>query len=351
MQQTTLTAPLSSAETEHFRSLFERRLDKVKAKTAAVFAFQDLDPPPFIVNSALYWVAGLEPETFPDEYFHDPAVMTNFQERTYYEQVQAIDDDFVPYLMPWFGTVVAASAFGCQIQFQPKQDPAVNPRWYPVQTTQDVRKLRIPDPDKDGLMPTVLEFQRYMKGHSFLPVGITDFQGPLTTANQLMGYDKLIYLMEDEPTAAHELLDKVTEALICWAKKQKQVIGEPLHECISDQQVYIGKHAGIWFSDDDAVLMSAKSYAQFVVPCIRGFWIPSAADACTIVAMPLTRPVTSSTPAACWPSTITTCITRGHSGNSSPGWRAVSWYSPVTTRRSTTRAISAKCWMASHCGA
>jgi len=72
--------------------------------------------------------------------------------------------------------------------------------------------------------------------------------------------------MEDEPIAAHELMDKVTGALICWGKKQKQVIGEPIQECISDQQVYIGKHAGIWFSDDDAVLMSAKSYAEFVVP-------------------------------------------------------------------------------------
>ena len=266
MQQAALTAPLSPIQTADFRSRFERRLEKVKAKTAAVFAFDNLDAPPFIVNSALYWVAGLEPETFPDEYFDDPAVMTNFQEQTYYEQIREIEDDFVPYLMPWFGTVVAASAFGCQIEFLPKQDPAVNPRRYPVESVADVRKLRIPDPEKNGLMPRVLTFQRYMKNHSFLPVGITDFQGPLTTANQLMGYDKLIYLMEDEPLAAHELMDKVTEALIGWVKKQKQVIGEPLSECISDQQVYTGRHAGIWFSDDDAVLMSPKSYAEFVVP-------------------------------------------------------------------------------------
>ena len=59
--------------------------------------------------------------------------MTAFQERTYYDQVKAIDDDFVPYLMPWYGTVVAASALGCQIEFYPKQDPAANPRYYPVQ--------------------------------------------------------------------------------------------------------------------------------------------------------------------------------------------------------------------------
>jgi hypothetical protein len=81
-----------------------------------------------------------------------------------------------------------------------------------------------------------------------------------------MGFDKLIYLMEDEPLMVHELMDKITEALIRWVKKQKEVIGEPLTECISDQQVYMGRHAGIWFSDDDAVLVSPKLYKEFVVP-------------------------------------------------------------------------------------
>ena len=89
-------------------------------------------------------------------------------------------------------------------------------------------------------MPRVLQFSRCLRASSFLPVGITDFQGPLTTANQLMGYDKLIYLMQDNPVAMHELMDKVTETLIRWVKKQKEVIGEPLTECFSDQQVYVG---------------------------------------------------------------------------------------------------------------
>ena len=81
-----------------------------------------------------------------------------------------------------------------------------------------------------------------------------------------MGYDKLIYLMHDDPRAMHELMDKVTETLIVWVKKQKEVIGEPLTECIGDQQVYTGEHAGVWFSDDDAVLMSTKTYREFVAP-------------------------------------------------------------------------------------
>jgi uroporphyrinogen-III decarboxylase len=266
MEATASTTALSSTKREDFRKLFAQRLEKVKARTADVFAFRPVDPPPFIVNSALYTAFGLDPATFPDRYYDEPGVMVDFQERNYYKQVKEIDDDFVPYLMPWFGTAVTASALGCQVDFQPKLDPAVNPRRYPVQGPEDIRRLQIPDPEKDGLMPRVLQFLRYMRTHSFLPVGITDFQGPLTTANQLMGYDKLIYLMQDHPTATHELMDKVTETLIRWVKRQKEVIGEPLTDCISDQQVYVGGHAGIWFSDDDAVLMSPSTYQEFVVP-------------------------------------------------------------------------------------
>jgi len=261
-----ISQPLTQAEREDFQALFEQRLAKVKAKTDDVFAFKQGVPPPFIVNSAMYWIFGLDTETLPADYCQSPEAMTNFQEQTYYDQLKSIDDDFVPYLMPWFGTIVAASAFGCEIEYPYKADPAANPRYYPVVTYEDIEKLEVIDPEKDGLMPTVLEFLRYMKENSFLPVGFTDFQGPLTTANQLMGYDKLIYLMFDRPDLMHRLMDIVTDSLILWVKKQKEVIGEPLDWCISDQQVYMGKHGGVWFSDDDAVLMSPETYREFVVP-------------------------------------------------------------------------------------
>ena len=261
-----ISQPLTPEEQADFKELFEKRQAKVDARMADVFALKETKAPPFMVNSAFYWVFGLDLDTLPANYYEDPAVMTNFQEQTYYEQIKNIDDDFVPYLMPWFGTVVAASAFGCKIEFPYKTDPAVNPRHYPVATHEDVERLEVIDPEKDGLMPTVLEFLHYMKENSFLPVGITDFQGPLTTANQLMGYDKLIYLMFDRPDLMHRLMDVVTESLILWVKKQKEVIGEPLDWCIGDQQVYLGANGGIWFSDDDAVLMSPETYREFVVP-------------------------------------------------------------------------------------
>src|SRR5450759_6039422 len=81
------TVPLTPEERADFRRLFEQRLQKVEAKTARVFALKDVKEPPFIVNSAMYWIFGLDPDTLPDDYVQDPAVMTTFQERTYYDPV------------------------------------------------------------------------------------------------------------------------------------------------------------------------------------------------------------------------------------------------------------------------
>jgi hypothetical protein len=258
--------PLDPTERDDLRQRFEARLARVDALTEDVFAFRPVARPPIAAQSAWYFLFGRRPETIPDDLFTDPAAMLANQERLGYDHLRTIDDDYIPYVMPWFGTVVAASAFGCKVGFPPKQDPAVDPSWYPVRTVEDIDNLRIPDPEQDGLMPTVLRYLRYFKEHAALPIGITDFQGPLTTANQLMGYDSLIYLMYDEPEAAHRLMDKITTGLIEWVRAQKAVIGEPDTYCIGDQQVYIGPRAGVWFSDDDAVLVNADLYREFVVP-------------------------------------------------------------------------------------
>jgi len=256
---------LSETERLNFEKLFRLRQQKVEAKTAEVFAFRN-EKPPVLVNSAFYHLFGLDPDSIPDGLFEDPAVMTRFQERLYYEQIKAVDDDFVPYLLPWFGCGVAASALGCRLEFAPRMDPTADPRYYPIQTPRDVKRLEIPDPKRDGFMPTVLAYLQYMKENSFLPVSFTDSQGPLTTANQLVGYDKLIYMMNDHPSAVHELMDKITTTQIMWYKRQKEVLGLGMAESFGDQQVYTGAHAGVWFSDDDAPLMSPEIYREFVVP-------------------------------------------------------------------------------------
>ena len=113
---------------QDFRERFDKRLEKVRAKTDRVFRFEEVDFPPFLVNGAFYHCFGLPPERIPAGYYDDPAVMTRFQEACYYEQITSIDDDFVPYLMPWFGTGVLSSALGATVEFAGKADTAVDSR-------------------------------------------------------------------------------------------------------------------------------------------------------------------------------------------------------------------------------
>lgn len=220
---------------------------------------------PLVVNTPCYFGYGGFP--MPKDYWTNPASMVRYQEESFEKHLQNVTgDDTVPYFMPWFGTGVIASAFGCKIKEATGMgdDPGVISTC--VKEVSDIAKLKMPEPYKDGLMPTVLQFIDYAVEHSDLPVGLTDMNSPLCTAAQLCGYDNLFVWMYDEPEAVHELMGKITDTFIHWVKVQKEHIGEPLNTSGGLQGVWAPEGVGIWVSDDDLVSMSADLYEEFVVP-------------------------------------------------------------------------------------
>ena len=94
---------------------FDLRERKEKIKKA-----MDLVPPetaediPVIAHVPCYFGFGNHPR--PREYWEDPAVMLAFQQDGYERHLELVDDDTVPYFMPWFGTGVLASGVGCQLR-------------------------------------------------------------------------------------------------------------------------------------------------------------------------------------------------------------------------------------------
>ncbi len=204
----------------------------------------------------------------PEDYFTNPASMVAYQEKGYEAHLARVDDDFVPYFMPWFGTAVLASAFGCEIAIPPGpgNDPAATGPC--LKSVADIAHLRLPDPGRDGWMPRVLDAIDYALAYSDLPVGLTDMQGPLDTIGQMCGQAQLYQWMYREPKAIHDLFDLVTTAFIEWVKVQKERIGEPLDASNGLQGVWSPKGIGVWESDDDLVLVDARLYEEFVVPCV-----------------------------------------------------------------------------------
>ena len=239
-----------------------RRLAKID-HTFAMGDVTSVDDVPILANTPCYFAFS----TFdkPDDYFSNPAGMVAYQERGFQRHLAEIDDDVVPYFMPWFGTGVLASGFGSIIATAdgPGNDPSVVGTC--VTSIADARRLRLPDPERDGWMPRVLATVDYARAHSDLPVGLTDMQGPLDTLGQMCGHVQLFTWMYDEPALVHDLLDLVTEAFIDWVRVQKEHIGEPL-ETSNGLQGVGASAVGCWESDDDMTMLSPEMYAEFVAP-------------------------------------------------------------------------------------
>ena len=116
-------------------------------------------------------------------------------------------------------------------------------------------------------MPNVVRAIEHYKQHSDLVVGVTDCQGPLTTALSIVGYDKYCYWMYDYPDEIHELMELVTEGLIQWVSFQKELSGLPMETESYPLGVRLADgFGGAWMSDDDAVIMPTDLYREFVVP-------------------------------------------------------------------------------------
>ncbi|MDX9880582.1 MAG: uroporphyrinogen decarboxylase family protein [Prolixibacteraceae bacterium] len=220
---------------------------------------------PFIVNHMNYWIDGEDPDLIPDDYFSNPASMTGFQLRKINQHLQLFNDNYIPFLMPWYGTGVVPSAVGCQVQFPPKGDPALKNAI--INDPAQIKGLKKPDPYNDGLMPRVLQTIDYMKNATSLPVGVTDVQGPLNIALSLCGVENLFLWMYLHPDEVHEIMEYSTEVLIDWIRVQKEHAGQENNSGAWPHGILLPEgFGGIWISDDDCTQLPADLYREFVVP-------------------------------------------------------------------------------------
>jgi len=220
---------------------------------------------PVLINAPCYFSFGSRDK--PRDYYTNPASMLAYQTHGYETHLSRVQDDTVPYFMPWFGTGVLASAFGAPVHQpdNPADDPAVLESR--IKCPGDIVRLKLPDPERDGWMPRVLKTIDYAVTYGEMPVGLTDMQGPLDTVGMLCGQAQLYKWMYSEPAMIHDLFDIVTEAFIQWVKVQKQHIGEPLERSNGLQGAF-SPGCGVWESDDDLVLIDSDLYREFVVPYV-----------------------------------------------------------------------------------
>jgi uroporphyrinogen decarboxylase len=252
----------------------EQERDELAARTAgalervrAAYRHERVEMPPLLIGDVNYWITGEDPAAIPADYFEPGAGASQlaFQATKIAAHLAAYDDVYVPYLFPWYGTVVVPSALGCPIEFPPGEEPAVaGPA---IMELSQVARLVPPDPARDGLMPRVLECIDHFRAHSDLPISFSDNQGPLNIALNLVGLERLMVWMFEEPTVVHELMDFCTSVLIDWVRLQKGRAGAPLDGGAFPHLIPLPPGlGGVWLSDDDSTVLSPGLYREFVVP-------------------------------------------------------------------------------------
>ncbi len=128
---------------------------------------------------------------------------------------------FLPGFWSEYGMCTEPSAFGAKSVFPANSFPSAEKV---IHSTEEIEDLEIPDPEKDGFLPFMLNRLKLAQtkienaGHK---IKFSVSRGPLNIAGFLMGMTEFLISIKTEPDRAHSLLKKITEFLKKWHQIQK----------------------------------------------------------------------------------------------------------------------------------
>jgi len=176
-----------------------------------------------------------------------------------------IGDDKMYTIRANYGVGIIPSMFGCQVHQQADEYPWVDP----LETTDEIKAAvtkGVPSLSR-GLFPRVVETQDYYRKtlapypnlSKTVHIALCDVQGPFNLAFELLGSRIFTDLMDD-PHLVGDVLDLTTATFIAVAKKEKELIGEPMESGRHYQYRITG---GVRICEDNALSISPKMYMKF----------------------------------------------------------------------------------------
>jgi len=186
---------------------------------------------PFIITFAAKY-AGFK---FID-YAKDPGILAKSQmEMARRFKIDAVYVDSDP--------IIEIEAMGAEIKYPEDESPmASKPA---VRTSDDIRSLKVPDPDKDGRLPVWLDAIKILKeevGDEFAVFG--SLNAPFQAAAQLLGITQTCMHLYRNPDLVRELLDLTTEVVVSFMRAEIRAGADAivLGDAISSPTVISPKH-------------------------------------------------------------------------------------------------------------
>lgn len=121
-------------------------------------------------------------------------------------QLKARDSIGYDILFAFADLSVEAEALGCLLHYEEDAYPSV--QQHIMGDLSDLKDLKLPDPLKDGRMPVVIEacalLRESVKNECVIAACV---MGPVSIASQIMGIEKFLYQLVDNPDKMSQLLD------------------------------------------------------------------------------------------------------------------------------------------------
>ena len=174
-----------------------------------------------------------------------------------------IKSDFpeVLFLPDWwaeYGMATEPSGFGVKFNFYDSNLPTVHPLIGDMDEAEEIiGKLAAPDPRKDGLMPLLLNLQRYIKpklDEIGEKINIVSTRGPLTIAAHLFSVTEFLMCAKTEPDLVHKLLKITTKLSKDWLHAQLENVGTA---------------GGVLVLDDVTGFFGKDDYEEFAHPYLK----------------------------------------------------------------------------------
>ncbi len=113
--------------------------------------------------------------------------------------------------------LVEAEAIGCRLRYNEDRYPYIVKPF--LDDLDSLKELTLPDPEKDGRMPVVVEAARRLRdyaGNGCLIAACV--VGPLTLASHLLGLERFLYKLVEEPERIIILLDYSEKVMIRYGE-------------------------------------------------------------------------------------------------------------------------------------
>lgn len=163
---------------------------------------------------------------------------------------------FMPSFWVEYGMLIEPSALGAPFMWSPNSMPSAKKF---LESPEEFGRLKVPNPEHDGLMPLVLNLYRWVGArlkemNPEQEIKMVASRGPLTIASFIYGLTDLLIGIKLEPEAMKKLLEITTETVIVWLKAQLSAV--PSAE-------------GVLVLDDIPGLMSPEDYDEFAHPYLK----------------------------------------------------------------------------------